>query len=87
MRGRNACETHAFYLRNYGGFYLVSSYETSTHTGYYVKVEIHIPTVWTTDSCSMQAHWGHIFYIIIIFDIYNLKQYIIIFILLFKSLE
>jgi hypothetical protein len=51
MRGRNAYETHAFCPRNYSGFYLVSLYETSTHTEYHVKVEIHILTVWMTNSC------------------------------------
>jgi hypothetical protein len=45
MRGRNAYETHAFCLRNHGGFHLISSYETSTHIGYHVKVEIYILTV------------------------------------------
>jgi hypothetical protein len=45
MRDRNAYETYAFYLRNYGGFHLVSSYKMSTYTEYHLKVEIHILTI------------------------------------------
>jgi hypothetical protein len=59
MLGRNAYETHTFRPRNHGGSHLVSLYKTSTHTGYHVKIEIHILTVWTTDSYLMQAYWEY----------------------------
>jgi hypothetical protein len=31
---------------------------TSTHAGYHEKVEIHIPAVWTTNSCLIRAYQG-----------------------------